>query len=266
MEYYLIILLAGLAGSMHCVGMCGGFACILGRDGRGRLATLARHLVYNLGRVTSYCFMGVCVGYLGFLLVGHGGDDTWGSLAQRTLALLSGLLMLYIGLQFLGLLPRSAGPLLGVDWLASGLRQLTRSTRPGAPLALGVLNGFLPCPLVYAFLAQAAGSGGPLSGLLIMATFGLGTFPAMLAMGGIGWWAGCASCAAGCSSGSDPVDGARQPAVGRRLAAAQRADRRGFHRPARRRHRRPGAAAPRRTPPLTAVGYGKGPMACRSTP
>jgi uncharacterized protein len=190
MEYYLIILLAGLAGSMHCVGMCGGFACILGRDGRGRLATLARHLVYNLGRVTSYCFMGVCVGYLGFLLVGHGGDHTWGSLAQRTLALLSGLLMLYIGLQFLGLLPRSAGPLLGVDWLASGLRQLTRSTRPGAPLALGVLNGFLPCPLVYAFLAQAAGSGGPLSGLLIMATFGLGTFPAMLAMGGIGWWAG----------------------------------------------------------------------------
>lgn len=189
MEYYLLILLAGLAGSMHCVGMCGGFACILGRDGRGRLATLARHLLYNLGRVTSYCFMGVCVGYLGFLLVGHGGDDTWGSLAQRTLALLSGMLMLYIGLQFLGLLPRSAGPLLGVDWLASALRQLTRSTRPGAPLALGVLNGFLPCPLVYAFLAQAAGSGGPLPGLLIMATFGLGTFPAMLAMGGIGWWA-----------------------------------------------------------------------------
>lgn len=189
MEYYLLILLAGLAGSMHCVGMCGGFACILGRDGRGHLATLARHLVYNLGRVTSYCFMGVCLGYLGFLLVGHGGEDTWGSLAQRTLALLSGMLMLYIGSQFLGLLPRSAGPLIGVDWLASGLRQLTRSTRPGAPLALGVLNGFLPCPLVYAFLAQAAGSGGPLSGLLIMATFGLGTFPAMLAMGGIGWWA-----------------------------------------------------------------------------
>ena len=190
MEYYLLILLAGLAGSMHCVGMCGGFACILGRDGRGRLATLARHLLYNLGRVTSYCFMGVCVGYLGLLLVGHGGDDTWGSLAQRTLALLSGTLMLYIGLQFLGAMPRPAGPLAGFDWLASGLRQLTQSTRPGAPLALGVLNGFLPCPLIYAFLAQAAGSGGPLSGLLIMATFGLGTFPAMLAMGGIGWWAG----------------------------------------------------------------------------
>ena len=52
-----------------------------------------------------------------------------------------------------------------------------------------MLNGFLPCPLVYAFAAQAAASGGPASGFLTMAAFGLGTFPAMLMMGGIGiWW------------------------------------------------------------------------------
>ena len=51
-----------------------------------------------------------------------------------------------------------------------------------------MLNGLLPCPLVYAFAAQAAASGGPLQGLLIMAAFGLGTFPAMLMMGGVGLW------------------------------------------------------------------------------
>ena len=51
-----------------------------------------------------------------------------------------------------------------------------------------MFNGFLPCPLVYAFAAQAAGSGGALSGLLVMLAFGLGTFPAMLLMGGLGGW------------------------------------------------------------------------------
>src|SRR3546814_14188584 len=53
MEYPLIFL-AGIAGSWHCVGMCGGFACTLGYDAHGRPATLARQLVYNLGRVTTY--------------------------------------------------------------------------------------------------------------------------------------------------------------------------------------------------------------------
>jgi sulfite exporter TauE/SafE len=189
MSHYLILFLAGLAGSMHCVGMCGGFACALGGDSRGRAATLWRHLIYNLGRVSSYCFLGACVGYLGLLLVGQGGETSWASLVQRGLAVLSGLLMLYIGLQFLGLLGRAGPSLPGIGWLADGLRGLTKSPAPGAPLALGALNGLLPCPLVYAFVAHAAGSGGPLPGLLIMAAFGLGTFPAMLVMGGVGFWA-----------------------------------------------------------------------------
>lgn len=187
---YLLIGLAGFAGSAHCVGMCGGFACALGADSRGAVASVARHLVYNLGRVTSYCFVGAVVGHLGVLLVGHGGESSWASLAQRLLAVTSGLLMIYIGLQFVGSLRRgsrgSAGP--GAGWLAQALRQLIRAPSLAAPLAFGVLNGLLPCPLVYAFAAQAAGSGGPLEGLLVMAAFGAGTFPAMLLMGGVGRW------------------------------------------------------------------------------
>jgi len=189
MDHHLVIFLAGLAGSMHCVGMCGGFACALGADRRGRLATLARHLIYNLGRVTSYCFLGTLAGALGWVLIGSGGDPSWASLVQRSLAVLSGVLMLYVGLRFLGLLPAAARDLPGVSWLAGGLRQLIQSPRPGAPLALGVLNGFLPCPLVYAFVVHAVGAGAPLAGLLVMSVFGLGTFPAMLLMGGVGWWA-----------------------------------------------------------------------------
>jgi len=190
MTYYLLIFLAGLAGSMHCIGMCGGFACAMGADPRGRAASVLRHGVYNLARVSSYCFIGAAVGYGGVLLVGDAGEASASSTAQRALAALSGLLMVFIGLQFFGLFERA-----GLHWLepsgsalAQALRRLVKAPGLAAPLAFGVLNGLLPCPLVYAFAAQAAASGGPLQGLLIMAAFGLGTFPAMLMMGGVGLW------------------------------------------------------------------------------
>ena len=188
---YPLIFVAGIAGSWHCVGMCGGFACALGSDPRGRGATLVRQLSYNLGRVTTYCFIGALVGFLaaGLCASGAGAPPTSG--AQRVLAIASGLLMVCIGLQFLGWLRRRHGPPLhgfGAQFLAPALRDLLRAPGPAAPLAFGVLNGFLPCPLVYAFAAQAAGSGGALPGLLVMLAFGLGTFPAMLLMAGLGGW------------------------------------------------------------------------------
>jgi len=187
-EYFLIFL-AGLAGSVHCMAMCGGFACALGSDPRGHAATLRRHLIYNFGRLSTYCFLGAVVGSLGVLLVGHGGEATAASLAQRLLAAVSGLLMVFIGLRFFGFSRRSSGVDSGDNFLVSALRTLLKAPGAAAPLAFGVLNGFLPCPLVYAFAAQAAGSGGTVPGLVTMAAFGLGTFPAMLMMGGVGgWW------------------------------------------------------------------------------
>ncbi len=190
MSTYVLIFLAGVAGSAHCIGMCGGFACALGAGSPGRAAVLWRQLVYNAGRVTSYCFIGAVVGHLGTLLVGHGGEGTWASFAQRALAASSGLLMVYVGLQYLSSFTRRRPlPLtLGGEWISQGLRQLIGHPSLAAPLAFGVLNGLLPCPLVYAFAAQAAGSGSTLDGLLVMGAFGLGTFPAMLLAGAAGGW------------------------------------------------------------------------------
>ena len=190
MTRYFLIFLAGLAGSAHCVGMCGGFACALGSDPRGSVANVRRHLIYNLGRFSSYCFLGAVAGSLGILLVGDGGEVTAtiaGLLADR---IVSGLLMVFIGLRFFGFFrrfSRSAVDSSG-NFLVSALRTLLKAPGAAAPLAFGVLNGFLPCPLVYAFAAQAAGSGGALPGVVTMAAFGLGTFPAMLMMGGVGGW------------------------------------------------------------------------------
>jgi sulfite exporter TauE/SafE len=188
---YSLIFLGGVAGSWHCVGMCSGFACALGSDPRGRAAALGRQLTYNLGRVTTYCFIGGLVGFLAAGLGTSGADAPPTSGAQRVLAITSGLLMVFIGLQFLGWFRRFAGPPglgLAGHLLARWLRDLLRAPGPAAPLAFGVFNGFLPCPLVYAFAAQAAGTGGALRGLLVMLAFGLGTFPAMLLMGGLGGW------------------------------------------------------------------------------
>jgi sulfite exporter TauE/SafE len=188
MTEFQLLFLAGLAGSLHCVGMCGGFACVIGADARGRAATLRRQLAYNVGRVTTYCFLGALAGYLGLLLVAHSGDAAIAAWIQRGFALLSGVLLVYVGLQFFGLQARGA---LGAGGalLADAMRSLVRAPGLAGPLAFGVLNGFLPCPLVYAAAAQAAASGGPGPGMLTMAAFGLGTFPALLAAGALGaWW------------------------------------------------------------------------------
>ncbi|MBA2352283.1 MAG: sulfite exporter TauE/SafE family protein [Burkholderiales bacterium] len=223
MTSYVLIFLAGIAGSMHCVGMCGGFVCAMKPDPRGTAATARRHLIYNSGRVTTYVFLGAVVGFAGASLVAHDGGDTTASAAQRLLALVSGALMVFIGLQFLGAFKTRVLSGAGGRWLANALRDLLNSPSNLAPLAFGVLNGFLPCPLVYAFAAQAAASGGPDSGAAIMLAFGLGTFPAMLAMGGAGVWLRSARSRAPqlAFPTHDPKTGAR---AGAHIASLPRAD------------------------------------------
>jgi uncharacterized protein len=188
-----LIFLAGMAGSFHCVGMCGGFACALGRaPGGSRTATTLRHLLYNSGRVVSYASLGALAGWIGAsILAGGGGAALAG---QRVLATVAGLLMLLMALQLLGLLQRIHAPAAGFigQSVAGSLRGVLHAPGAAAPLAFGVFNGFLPCPLVYAFVAQAAASGDPLLGALLMFVFGLGTFPTMLLTGGLGTWVGVA--------------------------------------------------------------------------
>lgn len=178
---YVAVFAAGIVGSVHCVGMCGGFACAL-CSSRDR-SLWRRQLLYNLGRVSTYVFLGGLAGMAGALIVHEGA--VWGSAPQRLLAVVSGALLIVIALQFFGyrLSARFGRAAILTDSLAAGLQSVARSPRPSGPLALGVLNGFLPCPLVYAFAVQAAATAAVLPGMALMAVFGLGTFPAMLLMG-----------------------------------------------------------------------------------
>ena len=193
MTYYLVVFAAGFAGSFHCIGMCGGFACGLGRDPRGRGATTVRHLLYNSGRLTTYSFLGVLAGALGQVVCSRQGTTLVllnGSLdlAGRVLAIVAGLLMIAMALQFFGVLQAFHRFAIGFgsSTFAMSLRSLLTTRSRAAPLAFGVFNGFLPCPLVYAFAAEAVSTSQALPGFLTMASFGLGTFPAMLMIGGVG--------------------------------------------------------------------------------
>lgn len=153
-------------------------------DSLGRpLITVMRQLFYNSGRVTTYVFLGGIASAVGIHWVN---DLTLASILQSAMAVLAGLILMAIGLRFLGWLKPIASGAGTFSWLVPNLSALFNKQGQGAPLALGVMNGFLPCPLVYAFLAQAAVSQNLIEGMGIMAALGLGTFPAMLFMGLLG--------------------------------------------------------------------------------
>lgn len=211
MSFFFAALAGGFAGSFHCVGMCGGFACGLAQMNTGsRLALLRKNVLYNSGRLLSYVFIGALAGALGAsLIAGHHSETGIGTgagaipddvqafgmvmsvelgVGQRLLSVVAGVLMIAMALQLLGFrrhIAVSWGRLGGVG-IARAMQSLIRSDRPGASVSLGVANGFLPCPLVFAFAAIAAASANAGHGMVTMLGFGLGTFPAMFLMSGVG--------------------------------------------------------------------------------
>ncbi len=175
---YLVVFFGGLAGSLHCVGMCGAFPLALAAGGRGNLR---RQLLYHAGRLNTLVFIGAVSGGLGEALVGVAPFVA----VERGIAIVAGLVMMVIGAEVLGLLPQltGRGALFAQRTVGRLLAGVMHSPSPAAPLALGVFNAFLPCQLIYAFAASAAGTRSVVAGMLTMLAFGLGTVPAMLALG-----------------------------------------------------------------------------------
>jgi len=174
----------GVAGSVHCLGMCGGIAAAAGArapDGvPGGGAALAG-ITFNLGRIGGYALLGAAVGALVGAAVAQVPVRPF-ALGGRALA---ALLMLFMGLSLL-----TGRDLLSLERLGGRAWQHLRPLaaralglpRPLRFTALGVLWGFLPCGLVYSALALAATAGSGPAGAIIMLAFGAGTLPAMLAI------------------------------------------------------------------------------------
>ena len=170
----------GALAFVHCLGMCGGFALHLSR-GRPS-AVLGRQLLWHAGKTFTYVFLGAVAGFGGSLIHSLPGIP-W---AQKALAFGASGVMILMGLALLGLLPAfaRAGSAAQEDGLlASVVRSFVRQPNAPGALALGLATGFLPCPIVLAFLAYSAHSGSVLTGMLTMAAVGVGTLWSLLLLG-----------------------------------------------------------------------------------
>jgi sulfite exporter TauE/SafE len=178
------LLVAGLLGSLHCVGMCGGFVLALSLPGGGKARQAARLATFLLGKACTYVLLGVVAGTVGAAIVRSG---VFGA-AQAVLAVVAGVLLAWAGLQIAGVVRElPLGGLFGPDTAyGRAARSLVSARHPAAPFVMGALTGLLPCPLVYAFLAAALAAGGVLAATTTMAVLGLASMPALAAVAAVG--------------------------------------------------------------------------------
>ncbi len=178
-------LTAGILGSIHCAGMCGGIATALGMGLRetsasGRPVTAA--LFYQFGRISSYVVAGSIAGYVGDILTQA--DSL--KFVSIYLRLFSAVFMIGLGLYLAGWFPffstieRIGTPV----W--KKISPISKKFLPVKHLyqaySLGFLWGWIPCGLTYSILLWSIAAGSAVQGGLLMLAFGLGTLPAMLPM------------------------------------------------------------------------------------
>lgn len=175
--------MAGIAGSAHCILMCGGLAGALSMRSRSvaPAGTAWRDAsLYHIGRVGGYATAGALFGLFGATLQSAVNLPLLATSAR----LAAGLLVILVAVRVLFGLNALAGiERLGARFwkLVQPLaKQAASSPGSGRSLLLGLLWGWLPCGLVYSVLLLAALTGSAARGAGIMLAFGLGTMPAML--------------------------------------------------------------------------------------
>ncbi len=137
------------------------------------------HLVYNAGRISAYIFLGALFGFIG-------GIVSFSPQGSGYFYFATGMLMVFMGLSLMGkikFLTSLEATVAFNPFIKKVFSQLIHSKTTASFYGLGLLNGFLPCGLVYFFLSAAATSGSLLKGGLTMAMFGVATMPAMLGLG-----------------------------------------------------------------------------------
>lgn len=164
----------GIVGSFHCIGMCGPLALSLPINQNSVSGKVTGAVLYNLGRVTTYSVLGFIFGMIGQSAAVFG--------YQQGLSLMIGILILLFLL--LGKLFKNHSfsiPFLNnfFNRVRYELGELFKSNSSHTLYLIGLLNGLLPCGLVYMAIAGSIAAGSIAKGMLFMAFFGLGTLPVM---------------------------------------------------------------------------------------
>ncbi len=179
MEIALVLSALGLgfASGFHCIGMCGPIALSLGLTKKQATNYYLQNLTYQFGRIFTYSFLGMLLGFVGegFALAGF----------QQYLTIAVGILLILMAFFSFGTKDFSSKIPFLSKFLASvkkNLGQLLQKADYKSRFTTGVLNGFLPCGMVYMALTASLAAGGVWQSSVFMALFGLGTLPFMFAV------------------------------------------------------------------------------------
>ncbi len=178
MLYSAIIL--GIVGSLHCIGMCGPIAFMLPVDRTNKVKRILQIFIYHLGRLTTYSLIGLVFGLLGR------GFEMFDF--QQQLSIFVGIIMILSVLipKLFQKIEKGAYISRIVIKLKSALGKELKQKRTETFFAIGFINGFLPCGVLYMAIFGAIGMHNPLLGSLYMFLFGIGTIPLMTAVAFLG--------------------------------------------------------------------------------
>lgn len=175
MDYTLVVtaLVLGLGTSLHCIGMCGPIAFSLGLGSEDKFNSIFKNLIYQIGRVSTYTFLGFVLG-----LIGQGISFAG---FQKYLSVIVGGLMILMVFIPRNLTQSNSNKIIGrlLVKLKSALGNFIKRKSYSSLFITGILNGFLPCGMVYIALAAALGVGNVVGSSVFMTLFGIGTIPLM---------------------------------------------------------------------------------------
>jgi len=184
-DLILIFSIAFLGSIGHCIGMCGGIVVAYSsakiNNTYSWVDETLSHLAYNFGRVTTYTMLGAMFGAMGQVIA-------FTPTTKGVLFLLTGILMILAGLSLLGYFKFLNSTEIAISknrWFRDNFRKLINSKSLNSFYLLGMLNGIIPCGLVYSFAIFSASTASPLWGAIVMAVFGLATIPALFFLGTI---------------------------------------------------------------------------------
>lgn len=181
-QLYLSLLLIGLLGSTHCIGMCGGLQQLFINMAPDNTQTTL--LIYHLGRLTSYTIITLIVA----TILSRFAAQTEGLIPYALMIrLLAAVVMIWIGVKHFITIPLPKHLSIATDKLWQWVRGLVQPLLPPKNrfqvFIVGLAWGWLPCSLVYSALTIALSANHVSASVLAMVVFGLGTMPALIGMG-----------------------------------------------------------------------------------
>lgn len=175
----------GIVGSFHCVGMCGPLAFALPLNQNSVVAKLTGAFLYNAGRIVTYAAFGLLFGIVG-KTASLFGFQQWLSIGAGAVILFFILIPKKYKVQNTAASYTNGG----FSKLRAAIATLFTQKSNSSLFVIGLLNGLLPCGLVYMAVAGAIGTGAIGSSMLFMAAFGLGTLPVMWSVAFFGNYVG----------------------------------------------------------------------------